>query len=283
MAVYLEVQDLSESTLAAGISDTSTSFTVATGEGSAFPTGQQIVLITDEVVYELIFISSRSGDTFTVGSSGRGQSVTSAATWSSGAFVRSVIAKRHYEDLVNQKADYLVGEIKQGLFLSVPQGWLSLNGETIGNASSSADNASDDYEELFDIVKTLPPNLGTESWAANDSVTLPDARGRALIGSGQGLGLTNRALATLVGSETHQLTEAELATHSHSIRAGDDSGSGAFTAIGNYPGYDFTETSTSYNTAYNGTMASDVVSETGSGNAHNNMQPSLVVLTIIKF
>lgn len=50
---------------------------------------------------------------------------------------------------------------------------------------------------------------------AGASFAVPDYRGRAPIGAGQGVGLTNRALGTLLGVETHVLTLAQVAAHEH--------------------------------------------------------------------
>ena len=57
------------------------------------------------------------------------------------------------------------------------------------------------------------PNLQT----LLGGTTLPDLRGRAPIGSGTGSGLTARTLKGTGGTETHQLTEAELAVHDHDM------------------------------------------------------------------
>lgn len=52
-----------------------------------------------------------------------------------------------------------------------------------------------------------------------DNFITPDLRGRTVIGVGQGTGLTNRAIGDNGGEETHVLTEAELATHTHTTQA----------------------------------------------------------------
>ena len=50
-----------------------------------------------------------------------------------------------------------------------------------------------------------------------DHFTVPDLRGRTVIGAGDGSGLTPRSVGGVGGEETHQLTESELASHSHTI------------------------------------------------------------------
>jgi microcystin-dependent protein len=64
------------------------------------------------------------------------------------------------------------------------------------------------------------PNLGAllgSMYGGNGTTTfaVPDCRGRASIGVGQGSGLTNRALAGTGGEENHVNTIAELAAHNH--------------------------------------------------------------------
>jgi microcystin-dependent protein len=87
------------STLATGITNLSTSITLASGEGALFPSPatNQYFLITLETgsTREIIKISSRSGDVLTVagGVAGRGQEGTTANSWSSGSLVEMRITK----------------------------------------------------------------------------------------------------------------------------------------------------------------------------------------------
>jgi len=53
---------------------------------------------------------------------------------------------------------------------TVPSGWLLCDGGTIGDASSGAGSESADYETLFDLIKTLYGNAGTEVFADGDTV-----------------------------------------------------------------------------------------------------------------
>ncbi len=108
-----------------------------------------------------------------------------------------------------------IGTLHPFLGDSVPEGWLELDGKTLGDASSGADHADGAYAALFAIVRTLPPNQGNETWLLHDTVKLPDLRGRAIVGAGQGTGLTLRQLGTYFGEEKHALTLAELPSHSH--------------------------------------------------------------------
>lgn len=61
--------------------------------------------------------------------------------------------------------------------------------------------------------------IGTAFGTGDGATTfgLPDWRGRATVGSGQGTNLTNRTLGQTGGEETHQLSVGELAQHNHTL------------------------------------------------------------------
>ena len=87
-----------ETTLASGISNSATSFTVASGTGSALLGGVTlapgnvdqftVALDPDTQNEEIVFITAASSDTFTVV---RGRAGTSAVSHSAGATVRHVL------------------------------------------------------------------------------------------------------------------------------------------------------------------------------------------------
>lgn len=97
---------------------------------------------------------------------------------------------------------------------TAPSGWLLANGDAISRTT---------YSSLFSAIGT--------TYGAGDSSTtfnLPDLRGRLPMGAGTGAGLnasgtgvtsgtamTARALGAWFGEETHLLTTAELASHTH--------------------------------------------------------------------
>jgi len=87
MASSYQFTNNAASTLASGITAASTSITVATGTGGAFPTltGSQFCYCTLQntagSVVEIVKVTARSGDTFTVV---RGQDNTSASSFSTG-------------------------------------------------------------------------------------------------------------------------------------------------------------------------------------------------------
>lgn len=175
-----------------------------------------------------------------------------------------------------------IGTVQAYVGTTAPTNWLILNGDSIGSAASAADQASDDYEDLFtlfwnsmaDTEAAVSSGRGASAaadWAANKTLTMPDARGRALIGTGTGTSLTARTHGDTDGEETHELTTAELASHTHTITKERKFGSNQ----GGSPGW-----GNDVGDAGNAEFTTDA---TGSGTAHNNMQPWLALNWIVKY
>lgn len=140
---------------------------------------------------------------------------------------------------------------------SVTTGFLLCDGSEVAQA---------DYPTLYALIGTIYGTAVTPG-----KFVLPDIRGRSLIGAGTGNSLTARTVGDSLGEETHILTSAELAPHTHSIASGQFFGSGAsLVSMLGAPTIGIGATG--------GTTAS-----AGSGTAHNNMQPSLVVTAMIKY
>ncbi|MBI1838917.1 MAG: tail fiber protein [Candidatus Colwellbacteria bacterium] len=139
---------------------------------------------------------------------------------------------------------------------SAPSGWLLADGSAVSRAT---------YSALFTA-------LGTTYGAGDGSTTfnVPDLRGRAPIGMGQGSGLTNRSLNDKGGEEAHILTITEMPSHNHSGTFVRCEGCAPQNQSG--PGY---PTNAGYTTG--GSVPSQ-----GGGAAHNNMQPYITLNFIIK-
>jgi len=88
----------------------------------------------------------------------------------------------------------------------VPNGWLLCNGSTVSRKT---------YGDLFKVIGTT---FGAGN--SNDTFTLPDMRGRIPICAGTGTSLTTRTLGSNVGAETATLSEANMASHTHTAIVG---------------------------------------------------------------
>lgn len=145
-----------------------------------------------------------------------------------------------------------------------PSGWLFCFGQAISRTT---------YAELFAAVSTTY-GVGDGSTTFN----LPDLRGRVVAGqddmggtsanrlTNQTGGLDGDVLGATGGAETHTLTIAQMPAHTHTV---------ANTLLTGSTG-NISNVST---TREIGTTTSG---STGSGNAHNNVQPTIILNYIIK-
>lgn len=197
---------------------------------------------------------------------------------------------------------------------TAPAGWILLNGGTIGRTGSTANNrANDDTLNLYTLLwnsysNTICPVSGgrglsaSADFAASKTLTLPPVNGRVIGSAGSGSGVTTRTHGSLVGSETHTLSEAEMPIHSHpgvTSENGDHyhqmGHEGMYNLYGGgipigprnwnydavngiwYTVYQYANTSVAGN--HNHAVYTE---SRGSGYAHNNMQPTFFTNQIIK-
>lgn len=174
---------------------------------------------------------------------------------------------------------------------TVPSGWILADGRTIGDGSSGATNrANADCQNLFTEFWNSYANTelavsggrganAAADWAAHKTIGVPDIRSRVVAGKDDmggttasrltsgGSGITGTTLGASGGTETHTLTTAELASHSHTMGVGLSLAGGAF--VNTYSG-----------DSSAGGAQSTVAA--GSGNAHQNTQPTHIANWIIK-
>ena len=153
------------------------------------------------------------------------------------------------------------GTIIQSAAVNVPEGWLVCDGSTL---------ACSDYPDLFDALQY--------TYGGYDlSFNIPDLRGRAVIGIGHGVGLTDYNLGDAGGEETHLLTVGEIPAHTHELirKTNDDSG-----AFDTNNGHKFESSAATTDRANLGNFSTF---SKGGSNSHNNMQPYFVLYYLIKY
>lgn len=151
------------------------------------------------------------------------------------------------------------GDLKDHASATVPSGWLACDGSAVSRTT---------YAALFAVIGT--------TWGVGDGSTtfnVPNFQRRVTVGSGgSGTGTLGNAVGNTGGAESVALSIAEMPAHDHT-------GSTAPTAGGVSGGAPVCILW--HNTAPTATSPITVASQ-GSGTAHNNMQPSAVVLKLIK-
>lgn len=182
-----------------------------------------------------------------------------------------------------------VADIRASHRVGEDPGWIKATDGTIGNASSGGtQRANADTEALFthywnNFANTeCPVSTGrgasaAADFAADKNLAIPKSMGRALAVAGAGAGLTARVLGHTIGAETHTLSTAEMPTHKHTL-----SGNINAQAVGALASL---EVASNDVTTISKSIVNDVsaaMANTGSGAAHNNMQPSTFINIFVK-
>lgn len=177
---------------------------------------------------------------------------------------------------------FTTGDVKLTIKTSPDSGWVLMNDGTIGSAGSiGSTRANADTVDLFTLLwnNTVDANCAVSGgrgvsaaadYAANKTIALPKALGRALATYGTGSGLTARAMAVIAGEETHTLTIAEMPSHALTFNqavVGSDSSIGVADTGGPY---------------YRGTVLNSQTNSIGGDSAHNTIQPTLFLNVMIK-
>jgi microcystin-dependent protein len=160
----------------------------------------------------------------------------------------------------------ITGEIRLFAGSTAPSGFLLCDGQAVSRST---------FASLYAVVG--------DTYGAGDGSTnfnVPNFKGRSAIGSGQGAGLTDRALGSSGGEEAHQLSVSEIPAHNHLVNctAADavsiDVGGNLLASPG---------TAIYKNTTPSTTMATSMIANTGGDGSHNTMMPYLTVNYIIAF
>jgi microcystin-dependent protein len=162
-------------------------------------------------------------------------------------------------------ADAYVAEIRIFPFNFAPQGWALCNGQIIPISQNTA---------LFSLIGTYYGGNGTSTFA------LPNLQGMVAISQGQGAGLSQYFIGETAGAPSVQLIQSQMAAHQHTLQAEDPAIQPADQSV---PGPTFTLAQSGGGHAYVTTasqpaqMNASMLTPTGSGQAHNNIQPYLTL------
>lgn len=96
-----------------------------------------------------------------------------------------------------------IGEVRAFPYNFAPEGWLECMGQTV---------SIQQYQALFGVIGFA---YGGDK---QNTFGLPDLRGRAVVGQGQGLGLSNTTIGQLRGTDSVTLnSQTQLPAHNHTI------------------------------------------------------------------
>lgn len=235
-------------TLSSGITDTDLTLHVTSGTGLNTGGGYLILdkgLSTEEIVYA----ESVSSTTITIATNGRGCDGTSAVAHNTGATVMDVISKNYIE---GPRTAFIVGH----------------NDDGTHKTTSFIDLIYPVGSIYISIVSTNPNTLfGRGTWVAF-------ATGRTIVGIDAGQAEFDLVEET-GGEKTHTLTESEMPVHTHIQNAHNHQ---LYAASNQYA------SGTNAEVGRGGSLTAEVTASTtatnqnaGSGAAHNNLQPYIVV------
>lgn len=165
--------------------------------------------------------------------------------------------------------EHYLGEIRLFGGNYAPDGWTFCAGQYLTIAGNEA---------LYSLIGTAYGGDGRVNFA------LPDLRGRVAVGAGAGAGLTTRQLGDIFGSEKISLTQEQMPSHKHGMRAS------TLEATSQTPEGNILAAAPEACAFYlpndtegivQQTMYADVVEESGTAAGHLNMMPWLGLAYII--
>jgi microcystin-dependent protein len=164
-------------------------------------------------------------------------------------------------------ADQFLAEIRVVGFNFAPSGWALCNGQLMPISQNTA---------LFALLGTMYGGDGKSTFA------LPNIQGQAVVGPGQGPGLSAYDVGQLGGETAVSLLQSEMPAHTHSANGSIDDAQfqapAADRALAtSSPGFAY-QSNASQNLT---NMNVQALSVGGSSFPHNNLQPYLVLNYII--
>jgi len=173
---------------------------------------------------------------------------------------------------VNVQSDWNEADTNSDAFIQnkpifVPTGTVSaFAGSAAPTGYVLCDGSEYDQTVQADLFAVVGSTYNTGGETANH-FRVPDLQGRVVAGMGGSLLSGTDALGDTGGAATHTLTEAEMPSHTHGYNAPNVTSIGATgEPSGNY---------------VNGAISA-TTSATGNGQAHNNVQPTMILNYIIK-
>ena len=164
-----------------------------------------------------------------------------------------------------------IGEVKIFGFNFAPRGYSLCEGQILSIAQNTA---------LFSLLGTTYGGNGQTTFA------LPDLRGRAVIGQGQGPGLSDYSMGEVLGTQTTTLLTSNMPAHVHSgiglnVQVPVSTGPGEDSSpVGNYLAVapnDFYAAAPTGGQHLGQVQVGGTTAITGSGIPFNNMQPILTM------
>ena len=145
-----------------------------------------------------------------------------------------------------------------------PRGWAFCTGQLLPISQNTA---------LFSLIGTTYGGDGRTTTA------LPNLQGRAPVHPGRGPGLTSRRLGQRGGVEDVTLTEAQMPNHNHTVNASGRPVNAQNPTTSTYWGNGNSQYASASSNIV--AMASNMLTNTGGSQAHNNMQPYIAINFII--
>ena len=166
------------------------------------------------------------------------------------------------------------GTIVYGLFTTAEPEYVLAVGGTIGNAASGATLAKEYTESLYEKAKAFSPNAGTEVFADDTAITLPDLRSHIVAGKDNLGGSSADTIVAanadtsggLVGSETQAAAGSNATTGSTAISTAQSAAHthGMYDGAGGTRGRLFDET------GLNAVTGSNAMDSVGGGSGHTH-------------